>query len=243
MIGPRTKAVCLTHVPTQGGLVNPAAEVGRVARDAGITYLLDACQSLGQVAVDVRAIGCDVLSSTGRKFLRGPRGTGLLYVAGHMLDRIEPPFIDGHSATPVGDGWRWRDGARRFEAFEQNFAGKAGLATAIAYARTIGIEIIEARIAALAAGLRDALAEVPGVTVQDLGAKKCGIVTFVREGRGSEALRAALARQGINVSVSISQWAPRDFAARGLPPMVRASVHAYNTEAEVERFVAAVAAL
>lgn len=243
MIGARTRAISLSHVPTQSGLVNPAEEVGQIARAAGVVYLLDACQSLGQVEVDVRAIGCDVLSGTGRKFLRGPRGTGILYVAKGMLDRIDPPFIDGHSASPSGDGWIWREGARRFEAFEQNFAGKAGLATAIAYARATGMPAIAARIATLAARLREALVEVPGVTVMDEGVRKCGIVTFLREGRDSATLSAALRGQGINTSVSTPHWAPMDFAARGMRPMVRASVHAYNTEGEVERFAGAIAAL
>ena len=130
MIGPRTRLISLSHVPTQGGMVNPAEEVGRVARAAGVLFSLDACQSLGQIEVNVPRIGCDFLSGTGRKFLRGPRGTGVLYVGTHVLDQLDPPFIDGHSARVEGDGFAWEAGARRFEAFEQNYAGKAGLARA-----------------------------------------------------------------------------------------------------------------
>jgi selenocysteine lyase/cysteine desulfurase len=243
MIGTRTRLISLSHIPTHGGLVNPAEAVGRVARAHGVLYLLDACQSLGQVEVNVPAIGCDFLSGTGRKFLRGPRGTGVLWVGRHLLDRLDPPFIDGHSAKVEGDGFTWEAGARRFEAFEQNYAGKAALARAVDYAMEIGMPLIETRIAALAEALRTALSMLPDVTVRDLGARKGGIVTFTHEGLASAGIVARLAAKGINVSLSSPRWAPTDFAARQLPEMVRASVHAYNTEDEVERFVAAVAAL
>jgi cysteine desulfurase / selenocysteine lyase len=242
-IGPRTRLISLSHIPTQGGLVNPAAEVGRVARANGVLFLLDACQSLGQVAVNVPEIGCDMLSGTGRKFLRGPRGTGVLYVGAHVLDRLDPPFIDGHSARVVPGGFEWEPGARRFEAFEQNFAGKAALARAVDYALDIGLPVIETRIAELAEDLRDALASIPGVTVRDLGRRKGGIVTFTLSGVKSREVVTRLAAQRINVSLSYARWAPIDFAARGLPDMVRASVHAYNSGAEVDRFAAAVAAI
>jgi cysteine desulfurase / selenocysteine lyase len=240
MIGPRTRLVSLSHVPTQGGIVQPAAEVGRVARAAGVPFLLDACQSLGQVPVNVAEIGCDMLSGTGRKYLRGPRGTGVLWVARDMLDRLDPPFIDGHSARVTPDGFAWEPGARRFEAFEQNFAGKAGLAAAVDYALAHGMEAISARLTALAARLRTGLGTLRGVTVHDQGAVQGGIVTFSKAEVASAGLSAQLRAKGVNTSVSRAHWAPRDFAARGLPDMVRASVHAYNTEGEVDRVLALV---
>lgn len=242
MIGARTKLISLSHIPTQGGIVQPAAEVGRVARAAGVPYLLDACQSLGQVVVDVVEIGCDFLSGTGRKFLRGPRGTGVLYVRSGALDLLDPPFVDGHAAAVDGDAIRWQPGSRRFEAFEQNFAGKAGLAAAVDNALTLGMAAIEARLVGLAEELRRDLNQLAGVTVHDQGLRKGGIVTFSKAGIASADLSARLGAQGINTSVSRPHWAPLDFAARALPEMVRASVHAYNTEDEVARFVAAVAA-
>lgn len=243
MIGPRTRLISISHIPTQGGLVNPAAEVGRIARAHGVLYLLDACQSLGQVEVDVTRIGCDFLSGTGRKFLRGPRGTGVLWVGAHVLDRLDPPFIDGHSARVSGSGFEWEPGARRFEAFEQNFAGKAALARAVDYALEIGMPAIAGRIAALAAELRQLLGLLKGITLHDQGARKAGIVTFSKPGKPSAQIVAELGKAGINVSLSHARWAPTDFAGRNLPEMVRASVHAYNTEAEVARFVVAVEAL
>jgi selenocysteine lyase/cysteine desulfurase len=236
MIDGRVKLISITWIPTNGGLLNPAAEVGRVARAHGIPYLLDACQAVGQLPVDVGALGCDLLSATGRKFLRGPRGTGFLYVRRATLAGLEPPMIDLFGATWTGpESYRLRDDARRFETWENNYATRLGLGVAADYAMAIGLEAIQARAFALADALRRTLREVPGLTVHDLGPRPCAIVSFAVEGIKSEAIEARLRERGVNLSTSSAASALLDATARGLPTVVRASPHYYNSEDEIAR--------
>ena len=244
MLDERVKLVSLVHVPTQSGLVNPAADVGRLTRAAGVPLLLDACQSVGQLPVDVEAIACDVLSATGRKFLRGPRGTGFLYVRRRLLERLEPPFLDMLAAEWQRDGrYEIRPDARRFENWETYVAGKVGLGVAADYALTVGVDRIWARVRSLAEDLRARLAELPSVTVLDRGAVLGAIVTFAVAGRRVADVQAALAAQAINVSTTTASSARLDLDARGIDELVRASVHYYNTTEELDRLVECVAGL
>ncbi len=236
--------VSMTHVPTSGGLVNPAESVGALCRATDTFFVLDACQSVGQVPIDVAEIGCDVLSATGRKYLRGPRGTGFLWVNDRALDVIEPPFLDLHAANWIADDeYVIVDSAKRFENWETNFAGKLGLGAAIDYALDVGIEAGSERLAALAVDLRAGLDSTDGVNVHDKGTTRGGIVTFTVDGVDANEVQATLSAQAMNTSTSTPGHARYDLADRGLPAVIRASVHYYNTEDEVNGFVSAVAAI
>jgi cysteine desulfurase/selenocysteine lyase len=244
MIDERVKLIAITWVPTNGGLVNPAAAVGKIARAHGIPYLLDACQAVGQMVVDVEAIGCDMLSGTGRKFLRGPRGTGFLYVGRKMLQRLEPPMIDHFAAPWVSrDAFRLRDDARRFETWENNYAARLGLGAAVDYALDIGIGPIERRCRMLADRLRGGLASIRGIRVRDLGRAPGAIVSFTVEGYEAEAVVSDAAAAGITIGASDPSSTRIDAEIRSLPPLVRASPHYYNTEAEIDRLITRLAGL
>ncbi|MHA6631432.1 aminotransferase class V-fold PLP-dependent enzyme [Pseudonocardia sichuanensis] len=235
LIDDRVRLISLTHIPTNGGLVNPAAEVGQVAREAGVLYLLDACQSAGQLPLDVEAIGCDLLSITGRKYLRGPRGTGLLYVRREVLDDLSPPMLDLHSATWVArDRYEVRPDARRFETWESNVAAGLGLGAALDYATGWGLRAIRDRVYQLGEDLRERLSELPGVRVHDIGRERCGIVTFTTVDMPPLQVKELLAGHGVNVSVTRAPSTRLDMEARGLEELVRASAHYYNADADLD---------
>lgn len=238
MINGSTRLISVTHVPTNGGLVNPAAEIGAVARAAGVPYLLDACQSVGQLQVDVGEIGCDFLSATGRKFLRAPRGTGFLFVRHDLLEDAEPPFVDMHGATWVErERYQLRPDARRYETWEFNYAAVLGMGVAVDEALEWGMADIEERVTHLGAALRGKL-EDAGFEVFDIGARKCAIVTTAVPGRGAEEARRLLFDKGVNVSVTGASSTRIDAEKRGLPEMLRLSPHYYNTDEELDQAVA-----
>lgn len=244
MIDANVKLIAITHVPSQGGLINPAEEVGRIARKHGIPYLLDACQSVGQLPLDVEALGCDMLSATGRKFLRGPRGTGFLYVRRALIEKLEPVFLDLHAATWISEReYTIAPDAKRFENWESFVAGRIGLGAAADYAMGFGLEAIAAHNRHLAAQLRAGLEDIPGIKVHDRGREKSAIVTFGHPHLDAETIKQRLRAQGIHTSTSSPDYARFDLGRRKLPPIVRASPHYYNDESEIERFLGAIRAL
>jgi len=242
----RVRLISLPMIGTNGGPVQPVEAVGAAARAAGVWFLLDACQGAGQIPLDVRCIGCHMLSATSRKYLRGPRGMGFLYVERELSDRLDPVLLDLHAAhleTP--ETYTVAPGARRFENWEFNVAAKLGMGAAVDYALSLGMDAIWARIQQVAATLRARLAQIDGVSVTDAGPVKSGIVTFALRGKTPLDIKAALAAHAprINVTATTESSTMLDMQARGLTALVRSSVHAFNTDAEIETMARAVEAL
>jgi cysteine desulfurase/selenocysteine lyase len=244
MLDERVRLVAITHVPTNGGLVNPAESVGKITRAAGIYYLLDACQSVGQMPVDVDEIGCDMLSTTSRKFLRGPRGMGFLYVRRERIQELIPPILDLHAASWISkDRFEIRKDAQRFENWERNYAALLGMGAAIDYAMEWGLPHIWSRIHDLGEYLRSKLAQLPGVMITDKGKVRCGIVTFTVAGRTPGDIQKILREKNINISTSTVFSTRLDMEQRGLGELVRASLHYYNTRQEIDFFCSEILAI
>jgi cysteine desulfurase/selenocysteine lyase len=234
-ISPKTKLIAITQIPSTAGGMIPVVEIGKIARRHNVLYLVDACQSAGQIPLDVKEIGCDMLSVTGRKYLRAPRGTGFLFVRKEIQDSLRLLFMDGYSAPTVSlHDFKPRGDARRFELYEKNRALTLGLGKAVDYALNIGVDRIWERIQYLATLLRRELAAIEGITVHDFGAQQCGIITFSVKGLENAFVKNKLADKNINVSVgkAISTLIYMD--KHHLPSNVRASVHYYNTEEEIQ---------
>jgi selenocysteine lyase/cysteine desulfurase len=244
MLDERVRMVSLVHVPTNGGLVNPVAEVTEAAHEVGALVLLDACQSIGQLPVSARDSGADIITGPGRKWLRGPRGTGVLVVRRDARERMTPTLIDNQRADwTAPDEIRLRDDAKVFELWEHSAAGRLGLIAAARYALELGIPAIAAAVADRAARLRTGLAAVPGVVLRDLGKQPCGIVTFTVDGLAPADVRAMLRAQNITVTVSAREWTRYDMTRRGIEDLVRASPHYFITPEQLTTTVDAVEGL
>ena len=241
LLDDRVRLVSLTWAPANGGLIQPAAAVGRLARAAGVPYFLDAAQAVGQMPADVADLGCDVLTVPGRKHLRGPRGTGLLFVRRDFQDRLDPVFVDATSAPIGAGGATLRPDARRFESAEGSAALRLGLGAALGQALDLGLDDIRAATSAIAEALRLRLGDMPGIQLQDLGVERSGLVSFTMAGRSGAQVQAALAGRGITIGFNGRAYTPLDMDARGLGELLRASVSYLTTEAELDRFAAALA--
>lgn len=234
-ITPGVKLIAATHIGSTAGGVMPVAEIGAIAKKYNILYLLDACQSIGHLPVDVKAIQCDMLAVTGRKYLRAPRGTGFLYIRKELQDKLKPAYMDGFSSPHVtANDYTQRNDARRFELYEKNRALTLGLGKAVDYALNLGVDNIWQRIQYVAGLLRNKLAYIKGVTVHDIGSVQCGIVTFSVAGVNGYDVKNKLHQQHINVTVGKAHSTLFYMEKYGLDGVVRASVHYYNTEDEID---------
>lgn len=237
LLDERVKLVAINHMPTNGGLLQPAAEIGQLLAGHPALYLLDACQTVGQMPLDVQELGCDALSSTSRKFLRGPRGLGFLYVKSALIEALEPPFLDLHAARwTEPESYTIRPDARRFESYESFVAGRLGLGAAAEYALAADQQACWKYARELAQMAREGLLEM-GARVHDLGAQQGAIVTFTLDDLGADRIAVLLRDQGINVWVSTVNSARLDMEARGLDRVVRVSPHYYNTPDEISRLL------
>ncbi|EPJ43121.1 MAG: hypothetical protein OFPII_43580 [Osedax symbiont Rs1] len=240
LIDDRVKLISITHIPTNGGLVNPIEKIGKIAKQHDILYLVDACQAAGQLPIDVEEIQCDFLSATGRKYLRGPRGSGFLYVRKSVQPKVTPPVIDVRSATwTTVDDYQFSGDATKFENWENNYSALLGMGCAIDYALDIGLENIAAANHILAADLRAKLTLLPRVTVWDIGSEKCAIVSFSVSGIQSREIDQRLQHFNINVSHSTPASTLIDASRRKLPDVVRASVHYFNSIEQNDAFIKA----
>lgn len=237
----RPKLAAVTHVPTNSGLVQPVAQIGRMCREQGVWYLVDACQSAGQMPLDVAEIGCDFLTATLRKYLRGPRGAGFLYASDRVLEAgLELLLPDMHSADWIGaNEYRTQPTARRFEYWEIAYALMLGSKVAVDYALQTGLENIHQRVNHLAEFTRRRLAELPGVQLLDHGAGLCGIVTAHAPHWEAKSLINHLHQLGINVRISPRVAAVIDFDRKAVDWALRVSPHYFNTEEELDQLAAA----
>ncbi|MCF5141315.1 aminotransferase class V-fold PLP-dependent enzyme [Pseudomonas sp. PA-6-1D] len=239
MIDANVKLIDLTWLPANGGLINPAQAIGEVARRHAIPYFIDAGQAVGQLPVDVQALHCDVLKSAGRKHLRGPRGTALLYVRPDFLQRLSPAQRDVFSAPWTVEGFDLRNDARRFETSEVSYALLAGLGNALQEVNRLGVERTWERVLQLSGRIRDALRQIPGVSLHDLGTVHSGLIAFNLAGWEAFELKRRLGLKRINIGANGVAYTPLDMQARGLTSIARVSVSPLNTEHDIELLIAA----
>lgn len=238
---PRVRLLAVTWVPTNSGLIQPVEALGEIAEAAGVPCLIDACQAVGQLPVDVQRFRCDFLCASARKFLRGPRGIGFLYVSDRALEKGHCPlYIDMRAAEWVtADTYQVALDARRFENWEFAYSLVLGLGEAVRYACAVGVEPGGERARQLAATIRHELQGVPGFRVLDRGRELAAIVTVEVAGRRASDLVRSLRDRKINTSATFREWAILDMDDKHAASAVRISPHYYNTEEEVATVVEA----
>jgi selenocysteine lyase/cysteine desulfurase len=241
---PRARLLAVTWVPTNSGLIQPVEALGTIAEEAGVPYLIDACQAVGEIPIDAPRLRCDFLSATARKFLRGPRGIGFLYVSDRALQRGDFPLhVDMRGAAwTEADSFELAPDARRFENWEFAYSLVLGLGEAARYALEVGVERCGARACKLAALLRHRLSAMPGIRVLDRGTELAAIVTVEVAGHEPQELVQFLRERRINVNASLRAYAVIDMDEKKVSAALRISPHYYNTEEEIETAVEALRA-
>ncbi|MFK7950343.1 MAG: aminotransferase class V-fold PLP-dependent enzyme [Saprospiraceae bacterium] len=237
-IDDKVKLIAITHIPTNNGMIAPVEAIGKIAKKHNILYMIDACQSIGHLPFDVEKIGCDFSTATSRKYLRGPRGMGFLYVRKPIIERMNPVFLEMLYADWQSEtDFQLNKSIKMFECWEKPYALIAGFTAAIRYANDVGMDNIWQRTEEIAIYLRQKLQTVKGITIQDIGKNLCGIVTFTMEGTTPEILKKHLHQFNINTSVSGRFSSVIDMDKRGLSDVLRVSVHYYNTKEEVNKLI------
>lgn len=260
----RIRLVCITHIPTNSGIINPVIEIGEIIDEFNklhranqknpLYYLVDACQSVGQLDIDVTRMKCHALTATGRKYLRGPRGTGFLYVQKNIADKMIPSHVD-HAAAPVIDvptgeeniNFGFKEGALRFEFWEANIATQLGLGRAIDYAMNKDIKWIEKQCCMMGEELKRQLRllnndqrERVYIHNDDLSGKfcQCGIVTFHVQNYNANFIKQKMLDHRFTLSVVPPTSTPFDSAKSGLGnrELMRASLSYFNTKEEITVF-------
>ena len=244
MIDENVKLISATHIPTNSGLINAVSDIGKVAKKYNIYFLVDACQSVGQMPIDVDEIGCDMLSATGRKYLRGPRGVGFLYVRKSIIRRLHPPIIDLRSADWLNSNeYKLKEDAQRFESWESNYAAVLGLGSAVDYALNLGLNNIQLRNTELASYLRTCLKKIDTVHIHAISDRQCAITSFYVQDQTASNIVNELRKNNINTSVSDPSSTLLDANKNKLPSLIRASLHYYNDKDEIDNFIKVLSSL
>ncbi|MDG1004348.1 MAG: aminotransferase class V-fold PLP-dependent enzyme [Emcibacteraceae bacterium] len=244
MIDENVKLISATHIPTNSGLINAVSDIGKVAKKYNIYFLVDACQSVGQMPIDVDEIGCDMLSATGRKYLRGPRGVGFLYVRKSIIRRLHPPIIDLRSADWLNSNeYKLKEDAQRFESWESNYAAVLGLGSAVDYALNLGLNNIQIRNTELASYLRKCLKKIDTVHIHAISDRQCAITSFYVQDQTASNIVNELRKNNINTSVSDPSSTLLDANKNKLPSLIRASIHYYNDKDEIDNFIKVLSSL
>ncbi len=239
LLTPEVKLLSLVHISNSLGTINPVNELCRMARERGVTTMVDAAQSAGHATLDVQEIGCDFLALSGHKMC-GPTGIGLLYGRKEVLNAMEPWEGGGEMILSVRyEESTWKPAPHRFEAGTPNIAGAITLAAAAEYLDTIGRDAIFAHDLHLGQYAHERMAAIPGMKVlgPPLGsAARSGVVSFVLGSAHAPDVVTLADQRGLALRGGHHCTQPL-MRKLGLSSSARASFYFYNTEAEIDRMV------